>query len=104
MDKNLVYYKDKETHAKYIAKVLLDLLVSSLRLNPSKCELYKDEVYFLGNVVLYDSHVILPDKAKLSLSLVKISTKRFQRFFGIGKLSYADSARRYRAWYLPSPL
>lgn len=59
----LVLSKDREQHKKDIDEVLAALLVSDLRMKPSKCGFYREEIFFLGNLVLKDGLGILPDKS-----------------------------------------
>ena len=62
MDDILVFSPTREQHTLDVKKVLRALANHKLHLKPSKCEFYRNEVSFLGNLVLKDGHAICPDK------------------------------------------
>ena len=64
MNDILVFSPSREQHTKDIAKVLSALSSNNLKLKPSKCEFYKDQVLFLGNLILKDGHDVCPDKLR----------------------------------------
>lgn len=60
----LVFLESLEYHHLALEKVLTALSEANLKLKPSKCKFYKDEVSFLGNVILRDGHEVWPNKRK----------------------------------------
>ena len=64
MDDILVFSRSKEQHTADVCKVLAALSKAWLHLKLSKCEFYKEEVSFLGNLVLKDGHSICLEKLK----------------------------------------
>ena len=64
MDDILVFSPSREQHTKDFVKVLSALSRHNLKLKPSKCEFYKDQVSFLGNLILKDGHAVCPDKLR----------------------------------------
>ena len=61
MDDILVFSPTRKQHVKDVCKVMAALSEAQLHLKPSKCEFFKSEVSFLGNLVLKEGQVILPD-------------------------------------------
>ena len=64
MDDILVFSPSCEQHTKVIAKVLFALSSNGFKLKPSKCEFYKDQVSFMGNIILKNGHTVCPDKLR----------------------------------------
>ena len=64
MDDILGFSRSKEQHTADVCKVLAAISKAWLHLKLSKCKFYKEEVSFLGNLVLKDGHAICPDKLK----------------------------------------
>uniref|UniRef100_A0A1X7TXP6 Reverse transcriptase domain-containing protein n=1 Tax=Amphimedon queenslandica TaxID=400682 RepID=A0A1X7TXP6_AMPQE len=53
---------DFQSHLRNIAAVLTRLLNAGLKVNPAKCQFFKEEVTFLGYIV--SNHSISPDPNK----------------------------------------
>ena len=64
MDDILVFSPTCDQHTEDVQKVMEAFSKAHPFLNPSKCEFYKSEVSFLGNLVLKDGHTIFPEKLK----------------------------------------
>ena len=83
MDDILVFSKSHHQHSKDLQKVLHALSNAKLYLKASKCKFYKDEVTFLGNLVLKDGHAVCPDKKKAIKEWgVPRTTTELQSFLG----------------------
>ena len=83
MENILVLPKSCHQHTKNLRKVLHALSNAKLYLKASKCEFYKDEVTFLGNLVLKDGHAVCPDKKKAIKEWgVPRTTTELQSFLG----------------------
>lgn len=81
MDDILVFSKYKEQHICNFFRVLSSFLASDLCLKPSNCELYKEKVSFLGNVVLRYGHAIFFNKTKAITDFSKPHNKTKVHFF-----------------------
>ena len=64
MDDILVFSPTCEQHTLDVKKVLTALSIHKLHLKPSKCDSFRDEVLFLGSLVLKDDHSICPGKLR----------------------------------------
>ena len=64
MDDILVHAKNCEKHRQNLQKVLLHLQESGLTLNAEKCQFFRTEVKFLGQII--DDNGILPDPGKIA--------------------------------------
>ena len=51
MDDILIHHKDPFTHFQVVKKVLQKLREANLRISPAKCELFREEVLYLGHVI-----------------------------------------------------
>lgn len=63
VDDILVYSTNEEQRKKDLIAVFECLQKANLFLKPSKCKFFREEVSFLGNLVLKDGYAVLPDKA-----------------------------------------
>lgn len=64
----LLFSKDRAQHLQDISEFYSTLSAADLRLDPSKCKLYKEEVTFFSNLVLSDINAIFWDKTKLTFN------------------------------------
>lgn len=79
----LLFSKDRNQHTTDIKHVLNALASSDLLLKPSKCELYQEEVAFLGKFILRNGHNIFPDNIKAILDFdTSRSTTEVRGFLG----------------------
>ena len=63
LDDVIVYSRDHSQHLRDLRAVFERLRVAGLKLKPFKCQLFKDEVLYLGHVINADG--VSPDPAKL---------------------------------------
>lgn len=87
MDVILVFSKGCKQHTANIKRVLAALSSSNPRLKPSKCELYQEEVFLFGKVILRDGHAICPEKTKAFLDFGKPRSKTEVRGF-LGSVNF----------------
>ena len=84
IDDIIIFSRDEETHFQRLEEALMRLGQAGLRLKPSKCELVKNELLFLGHVVNKDG--IQPNPA--TIEAVKKwdpprNVKQVQQFLGL---------------------
>ena len=79
----IVYSRHHSKHLRDLRAVLKRFRVAGFKLKPSKCQLFKDEVLYLGHVV--NAAGVSPDPAKLrvlSTWPVLETVRDVQSFFG----------------------
>ena len=74
IDDILVYSKNKEEHEKHLRVVLQTLKEHQLFAKLKKCELWLDQISFLGHVVSKDGISVDPDKVEALLSWKRPTT------------------------------
>ena len=91
LDDILVFGKDFQEHLDRLSVVLQTLIKANLKLKPSKCQLFRKSVKFLGHVI--GAEGIQPDPAKLESVVqwpVPVSKDGVQSFLG-----FVSYYRRY---------
>ena len=83
----LIFSPDESSHKEDVVCILECLQQANLFLKESKCEFFKSEVTFLGNVIFRDGHAICPDKIAAILSWPKPKTFTNLRAF-LGSLGF----------------
>ena len=63
LDDIIVITHDFDSHVERLEEVLKRLRAANLKLKPSKCELFRDEVRYLGHIV--SSHGVSTDPEKI---------------------------------------
>lgn len=61
----IVFSRDFDQHLERLAAVLDRLVKANLKLKPSKCQLFQQEVRFLGHVISANGTSTDPDKVKV---------------------------------------
>jgi hypothetical protein len=65
LDDVIVFSRDFDQHLERLAAVLDRLVKANLKLKPSKCQLFQQEVRFLGHVISANGIATDPDKVKV---------------------------------------
>ena len=83
LDDLLIYSENEEDHADHIRAVAQKLRNANHLAKLLKCEFFKSEVTFLGNIVLKEGHAICPDKCEAILNWPTPTTQtKLKRFMG----------------------
>ena len=83
LDDLLIYSENEEDHADHLRAVAQKLRNANLVAKLSKCEFFKSEVTFLGNIILKEGHAICPDKCEAILNWPTPTTRtELKRFMG----------------------
>ena len=83
LDDTIVHGKSVSEHIEQIRKVLRKFQEKGLKLNPSKCELFKREVGYLGRVVNEEGYRMDEDSVK---AVKELANKTFQTVGQVRKL------------------
>ena len=75
LDDVIVYSKDFDSHLADIQKVLGRLRENGIKLKPSKCELFKNRVKYLGHIVSHDGYQIDTSNVKAINALRQCNPK-----------------------------
>ena len=62
LDDILIFLTNLDTNHQDVIKVLKKIQDANLKLKREKCEFFKSEVTFLGNIIFCEGHAICPDK------------------------------------------
>jgi len=84
IDDILIFSKEKSEHIDNISDVFSRLIEAGLKLKPSKCELFKEEVLFVGHLV--SASGIRPNPAKVQSirdTPEPTTTKQVESFLGV---------------------
>ena len=84
LDDIIVISHDFDSHVERLEEVLKRLRAANLKLKPSKCELFRDEVKYLGHIV--SSHGVSTDPEKIDAIKAwssPTSVKDLQSFLGL---------------------
>ena len=69
LDDLLVFSPSFEDHLEHVRLVLLKLKSKGIKLKPTKCELFRNQVRYLGNLVTSEGHCIDPKDKEAVLHL-----------------------------------
>ena len=81
VDDILIHSPDEQTHARDLVKVVAAIHAAGLFIKPSKCEFFKKEVTWLGNMVLAEGHAVSPSKTEAILNWSTPTTQKQVRCF-----------------------
>ena len=62
LDDIIIFRKNEEEHLKHIEVIFLKLKASGLKLKESKCDFFKQKIYYLGHLISVDRIQPLPEK------------------------------------------
>ena len=83
LDDLLIYSENRKDHADHLRAVAQKLGNANLVAKLSKCEFFKSEVTFLGNIILKEGHAICPDKCEAIFNWpTTITQTELKRFMG----------------------
>lgn len=84
LDDILVYGKDKEEHNNRLEEVFRRIQLAGLRINPEKCNLYKEELTFLGHTVSASGIKTNDKKIKeIQDAEIPVCAKQLRSFLGM---------------------
>ena len=85
LDDVIVFSEDFPTHVERLAAVLAKIQLAGLKLKPSKCHFFKDEVGFLGHVISKNGVLPNPDNIQKVMDWpTPRSVKQVRSFLGLG--------------------
>ena len=85
LDDVIIFSKTHEEHADKLRSVLERIRAAGLKLKPSKCNLFQEEVTFLGHVISHEGILPNPDNvARLAKWPQPANVKEVRSFLGLG--------------------
>jgi hypothetical protein len=85
LDDVIIFSKTHEEHADKLRSVLERIRAAGLKLKPSKCYLFQEEVTFLGHIISHEGILPNPDNvARLAKWPQPANVKEVRSFLGLG--------------------